>query len=205
MNVCEDQVNRIIKIIRNLSRFSRAKKQEVSFITSVEIHEVIEHVLDMYVPELKEKKIETNIHYDLNLPEIPLDIDKVEQILFNIIPNSINAMAGQETKTLHVTTRPGSTKGYVQIDISDTGEGFAEGDLEKVFDPFYPRKDAGEGTGLGLFVSCGLVRELEGKIWVENNQWGGASFFIEFPIKKKITSNKSSNGEPLYGNNSCSR
>ena len=185
LNVCEGQVNRIIKIIRNLARFSRAKKQEVSFITSMEIHEVIEHVLNMYAPELKEQNIKKDIHYDPDLPAIPLDTDKMEQVLFNIISNSIDAMAGQETKILSIKTRPGTSKEHIQIDISDTGKGFSDEDLNKVFDPFYTTKDPADGTGLGLYVSYGIIKELGGEIWAENNQWGGASFFIELPIRAK--------------------
>lgn len=205
LHVCEEQVTRIIKIIRDLSRFSRTKKQEVSFITSVGIHEVIDHVLNIYAPELKEKKIETDIQYDPDLPEIPLDTDKMEQVLFNIIPNCIDAMSGQVTKTLQITTEPGSTKGYMQIKISDTGKAIPDGDLEKAFDPFYKRKGASEGTGLGLFVSYNLIKELEGKIWAESNQPAGASFFIELPIDKKEALNKPGDGERTNEYNSCGR
>ncbi|MBW1895170.1 MAG: PAS domain S-box protein [Deltaproteobacteria bacterium] len=188
LNVCEGQVSRIIKIIRDLARFSRAKKQEASFITSIDIHAVIEHVLNMYAPELKEKNIKTDIHYDPDLPAIPLDTDKLEQVLFNIISNSIDAMAGQETKILSIKTKPGTSKEHIRIDISDTGKGFSDEDLNKVFDPFYTTKDPGDGTGLGLYVSYGIIKDVGGKIWAENNQWGGAAFFIELPISTKDSS-----------------
>ncbi|NIR16202.1 MAG: hypothetical protein GWN86_20665 [Desulfobacterales bacterium] len=54
--------------------------------------------------------------------------------------------------------------------------------MDKVFDPFFTTKDRGQGTGLGLFISYSIIHEHAGRMWAENNEWGGASFYIELPV-----------------------
>ena len=74
----------------------------------------------------------------------------------------------------------------VQLIIADTGPGIDDSHINKVFDPFFTTKDQGKGVGLGLYISYGIIEEHGGKIWAENNEWGGASFFIEFPLGKEV-------------------
>ena len=59
--------------------------------------------------------------------------------------------------------------------------------IERIFDPFFTTKDQGKGVGLGLYISYGIIEEHGGKIWAENNEWGDASFFIEFPLGKEVS------------------
>ena len=96
-------------------------------------------------------------------------------------------MAGRETKTLEIRTGASSSGDYAQVIISDTGPGIEDSHMDKLFDPFFTTKDPGEGTGLGLFISYGIIHEHGGRMWAENNERGGASFFIELPA----------NGAPL--------
>jgi histidine kinase len=67
--------------------------------------------------------------------------------------------------------------------IADTGTGIKNEIMSKIFDPFFTTKEPGKGTGLGLSISYGIIHDHGGTIWVENNDWGGASFYIRLPVK----------------------
>jgi signal transduction histidine kinase/pSer/pThr/pTyr-binding forkhead associated (FHA) protein len=116
------------------------------------------------------------------LPLIPLDKDRIEQVIFNLLYNATEAMAGRETRVLGIKTGLSAPGDYVQVIISDTGTGIEDSHMDKVFDPFFTTKDRGQGTGLGLFISYSIIHEHAGRMWAENNEWGGASFYIELPV-----------------------
>ncbi len=91
-------------------------------------------------------------------------------------------MAGRDNKILRISTNLTALKDYVQFVISDTGPGIVQSEKSKIFDPFFTTKDPAEGTGLGLFISYNIIKDHGGRIWAENNEWGGASFCIELPV-----------------------
>jgi len=181
LNVCKNQLDRISKITSNVGNFSRISEAQI---TMSNLQDIIEEVVDICKPQLKVEDIDTNIQCPTNLPLIPLDKDKIKQVLLNIISNAITAMAGRKSRRLHITVITITSKNSIQLKISDTGPGIDEKHLTKVFDPFFTTKDQGEGVGLGLYISYGIVKEHSGKIWVQNNEWGGASFSIELPLGK---------------------
>jgi C4-dicarboxylate-specific signal transduction histidine kinase len=146
------------------------------------LNEIIKHTLLLSDPQFKEYDIKTDVKCDTALPLIPLDKDRIEQVIFNLIYNATEAMAGKKTRVLEITTGLSAPGDYVQVIISDTGTGIDDSHMDKVFDPFFTTKDPGQGTGLGLFISYGIIHEHAGRMWAENNEWGGASFFIELPV-----------------------
>jgi two-component system NtrC family sensor kinase len=150
------------------------------------LQDIIEEVLGICKPQFKVRDIEKVTHYPSNLPLIPVDQDRIKQVLLNIISNAITAMAVCENRTLNITVNNITSKGSVQIIISDTGPGIDEKHLSKVFDPFFTTKEQGEGVGLGLYICYGIVNEHGGQIRVENNEEGGASFIIELPTEKEV-------------------
>ena len=179
LSICQNQLDRIVEITKNLGHFSRSSKKHT---VMGDVNEIIENVLALGSPQFKEKDIKTDVEYHTDLPLIAVDKERIEQVIFNLISNATEAMAGQEVKILRITTRLSSSEDYVQVIISDTGTGIDHSDMDKVFDPFFTTKDPGQGTGLGLFISYGIIHEHGGRIWAENNEWGGASFFIELPV-----------------------
>ena len=147
------------------------------------MNETIEKVVDLIAPQLRVDGIRTDVELDAGIPLIPMDKERMEQVIFNLISNATAAMTGRETKVLKITTKP-NPQGSILIAISDTGPGIDPRDKDKVFDPFFTTKDPGEGTGLGLFIAYSIVQEHAGRIWVENNESGGASFYIDLPIER---------------------
>jgi C4-dicarboxylate-specific signal transduction histidine kinase len=120
-----------------------------------------------------------------------MDRDRIEQVLFNIISNAVGAMTGQQKKILGVTTNPSALEDCVQIIVSDTGTGIDHRYINRIFDPFFTTKDPAQGTGLGLFISYSIIKDHGGRIWAENDEWGGASFFIELPVARTENHNGS--------------
>ena len=182
LDICTNQVNRIIEITKDFGQFSGIRKKHISM---NDLNEVVGQVLDLCAPQLKEENIKTDIQYYPELPPIPMDRDRIEQVLFNIISNATAAMEGQGDKTLSVITNPAPSEDYVQVIISDTGPGIDHNFMNRIFDPFFTTKDPAQGTGLGLFISYGIISDHRGSIWAENDEWGGASFLIELPVSRE--------------------
>ncbi len=180
--ICKNQLDRIVEFTEDLGQFSRSSKKHISMNN---LNEIIQHTLLLSDPQFKEYDIETDLSYDATLPLIPLDKDRIEQVVFNLIHNATEAMASRETRVLGIKTGLSASGDYVRLIISDTGAGIEEGHMDKVFDPFFTTKDAGQGTGLGLFISYSIIHEHGGRIWAENNEWGGASFLIELPVDER--------------------
>ncbi len=169
-----------MEFTEDLGQFSRSSEKHISM---GNLNEIIQHTLVLSGPQFKEYDIKTDVHYDNALPMIPLDKDRIEQVIFNLIDNATEAMVGRQTRILGITTGLSAPGDYVQVILSDTGAGIDDSHMGKVFDPFFTTKDPGKGTGLGLFISYSIVHEHGGRIWAENNEGGGASFFIELPVE----------------------
>jgi signal transduction histidine kinase len=123
-------------------------------------------------------------------PEVPGDPDQIQQVCLNLIMNAIHAMpAGGKLRV--ATERMVRRKGgldlappaeYAALIIADSGPGIPPADREKIFEPFFTTKDAGQGTGLGLAVSHGIVKDHDGWIEVDSPAAGGAEFRVYLPI-----------------------
>ena len=185
LSICKSQLNRIAEITKELGQFARIPKKDIIM---SDLNKVIGHILTLYEPQFKVDDINTDIQFHPDLPLIPLDKDRIEQVIFNIISNANASMAGQKNKMLRIITKPTASKDYVQAIISDTGTGIDSSDMNKIFEPFFTTKDQPQGTGLGLFISYNIIQDHGGRIWAENNEWGGASFFIELPVVRDMNS-----------------
>jgi PAS domain S-box-containing protein len=183
VTICEGQLDRIHEITKNLGEFSRIPKNQGAM---SDLTTVIEHVVALYEPRFKMDNITTDLQFYPDLPQIPLDKERIEQVIFNIIANASAAMEGREGKMLRILTRPADSKGRVQVVISDNGTGIERSDAERIFEPYFTTKNNPQDTGMGLFISHTIIQDHGGRIWAENNEWGGASFIIELPEVKDL-------------------
>ncbi len=186
LNVCMAQISRIVTIAENLKQFSRIPEKKTIM---SDINDVIAQVLTLYATQLKIEGIETEVQYQPDLPEISMDKEKIEQVIMNLITNASTAMEGKETKVLRITTEREkmiNNKDQLKITIADTGTGIKSEHMSKIFDPFFTTKRRWKGTGLGLSISYGIINDHGGKIWAENNKWGGVSFYVTLPVKTNI-------------------
>ena len=113
---------------------------------------------------------------------VRVDRDRIEQVVLNLLSNSMEAMADKKEKKLHIHIKKANSGNTIEAIFSDTGGGIQPEVINRIFDPFFTTKSPETGTGLGLFVSYTIIKDHEGKIWAENNEWGGASFTLQFPV-----------------------
>jgi len=182
LSICENQLERVVKITKDLGQFSRFHEK---YFKVNDINKIITHILVLCGPQFKVDGVNTDIQYHPDLPLVPVDKDRIEQVLFNIVSNAVASMTGKGEKNLKISTELSSSGKNIQIKISDSGTGINPDDATKIFDPFYTTKDPDQGTGLGLFISYSIIEDHGGEIKVENNEIGGVSFIIELPIERK--------------------
>lgn len=183
LETCKNQIKRIARIVDGMRIFSRIPEKKLA---ERNISEIMDHVLALSAPRIKAEGITMEVHYDPGIPLLRMDEAAMERVLSNLLSNALDAMTGRERKWLRVLT--GKKENNALIAISDTGHGIREEDLSRLFDPFFTTKGPDKGSGLGLSVSYGIVKEHGGRIWAENNEWGGATFFIELPLEENAAS-----------------
>src|SRR5205814_8411800 len=111
------------------------------------------------------------------------DENQVQQVLLNLVQNAHQAMARESDRVL--TMRVRQIGGAVAVEVLDTGAGIAADALPRLFDPFFTTKPPGEGSGLGLSVSYGIVGQHGGRLYAENRPEGGAMFVVELPTGER--------------------
>ena len=124
------------------------------------------------------KGIQVNQQFFDHLPQVEVVEDQIKQVILNFIQNSADSISGEGQITL--TTEQQGSK--LKIKIQDTGHGISKDDIENLFDPFFTTK-AQQGTGLGLSVSYGIIRDHGGDIEVKSELDKGTTFTINLPIK----------------------
>ncbi|MCL4456451.1 MAG: ATP-binding protein [Nitrospirae bacterium] len=170
-----DGLQKIKKIVEQLLDFSRMSVTEK---TPVGINDFISRLLVLFNYPASKKEIKVVNDMSGNIPKILIDENKMAQVFMNILINALQAM--DMGGTLTIRTR--IDNGFCTISIGDTGIGIAPDVLPNIFDPFFTTKDVGEGTGLGLSVSKGIVEQHGGIIEVESTAGVGTTFIIKLPI-----------------------
>jgi two-component system, NtrC family, sensor kinase len=118
---------------------------------------------------------------EADLPGILGSSNRLQQVFLNLFLNAKDAMPSGGM----VEVRSTANNGTVEIEVADTGMGIQRENLARVFDPFFTTKATGRGTGLGLSVSYGIIKEHAGKIEVRSTPGKGTSFRLEFPAVRK--------------------
>jgi CheY-like chemotaxis protein len=125
--------------------------------------------------------VELTMELDDTLPRTQADPDQVQQLLVNLITNSVQAMADTAApRRMIIITR--LLKNSIQIAVEDNGPGVPAELETKIFEPFFTTKKVGTGTGLGLSIAHSMMTEHKGRIFYQKSSLGGAGFVLEFPI-----------------------
>jgi CheY-like chemotaxis protein len=173
------EAERASKIVANLLTFARRRRAQKE---PANLNTLIERVLELRNYDLRVRNIETELHLDPALPETMVDANQLQQVFLNIIINAEQAMRGGDGGEGTLRISSSQAGGFVRASFQDSGPGMSGDTMRRIFDPFFTTKEAGEGTGLGLTISYGIVEEHGGRIWPESEPGHGTTFVIELPL-----------------------
>ncbi len=169
---------RASEIVNNLLKFSRLSGSEYA---ELDLNRLIRETLSLLDPMLRTSRVGLNLQLSKDLPPVYGNYGKLQQVFMNLIMNARDAMPrGGE-----LTLASEAENSHVRVDVADNGVGIAPDHLKKIFDPFFTTKSTSRGTGLGLAVTYGIIREHSGEIRVESALGRGTTFRLELPAARK--------------------
>jgi two-component system NtrC family sensor kinase len=177
---------RVKKIVKGLLDFSRQTELDRE---PTDINRLIHGVISAMENQALIKGVSMKFNSAENLPMLTLDRNQIQSVLINLIINALDAMG--QGGTIAISTgislsASDTGKKGVEIAVSDNGCGIPPEDLDKLFEPFFTTKEVGEGTGLGLAVSYGIVQRHGGTIRVQSEVGRGSTFTVWLPIEEQI-------------------
>lgn len=177
LKTIEKQVKNCKTIVEDLLRFARTSPSRKE---KIDIHQLVEDVLGFLQHHFNPDKIKILKNYDTTIAPMLLDEKRIKQVIMNLAMNARHAVG--DSGTIEVATRAEKHLNKVFIVMTDTGYGIEKKHLSRIFDPFFTTKPTGEGTGLGLSVSYGIIKNHGGTIHVESTPGKGSIFTIELPV-----------------------
>jgi signal transduction histidine kinase len=187
LKAVEEEARRGASIVKELLEFSRQSDLEMDV---ADVNEILANLLSLVKNQCALNKIKIEKNLDYSLPRIKTDLGRLQQVFMNIVANAMWAMPDGGTVT--VRTDYDRERQVVRVSITDTGTGIAQENIGKIFDPFFTTKRPGEGTGLGLSVSHGIINKMGGEVLVESRtadqkspvpgQSTGTTFVVVLPI-----------------------
>ncbi len=186
--IVAEQTARITRIIQRLLDFTR-RKVGANERGDVSVNHLIDTTIELLSGQLSHARVKTKLELVEDLPHVTGDLDRLQQVLINLLLNALQAMPEGGALTVGTRavkrTRPGlednAEQAFVALSVSDTGIGIPAEIKDKIFDPFYTTKEGQGGTGLGLAVCSGIVKEHDGWIDVEEHEGGGTVFRVYLP------------------------
>ncbi|HKU43927.1 MAG TPA: HAMP domain-containing sensor histidine kinase, partial [Polyangiales bacterium] len=174
-----EQTSRMTNIVRQLLDFSRRRPAQRS---RADVAEIATATVAMLGAVAQKKDVELSL--DVRSPGMlaHVDVVQIQQALTNLVMNAIQAVPVQGHVHVEVVEQSGPEGTYACMRVSDDGPGIPAEDRSRVFEPFFTTKGVGEGTGLGLAVAIGLVKENGGSIEVTAADTGGAQLSIVVPL-----------------------
>lgn len=179
LELVKSQVNRISKIIRDLVDFSRPSNYEFQL---VDINKNLAEAVEITKVGIKAKDIDFELNLNKNIPLLPLVADQIQQVFVNILLNATDALIESKKPNKKIIVKSDiDEEDNVLISFTDNGTGISEENLSKIFEPFFTTKKEGKGTGLGLWVSYGIIKSFNGEIKVSSKFNQETTFTIIFP------------------------
>lgn len=165
------------RIVADLLNFARGHDTERQ---PAEFNRTIEEVVQIVRPQFKRRRCELETEFEEGLPNLNLDVDRMKQVYLNLFMNSLHAL--ERGGKARIKTKKSDDGKSAIIEFWDNGSGIPKEIRDKIFDPFFSTKKTGEGTGLGLSVSYGIIHDHGGTISVESEPGQGTRFIITLPI-----------------------
>ncbi len=192
LRAIRDNANRAAGIVRNLLTFAGRTASARGW---QQINRIVRDAVAVREPHLQASGIDLRLEAADRLPLVYVDHARLEDVLVNLIQNAEAAIATRREGKTRPSTVPARARGEIVIttkwqgnpdrilvEVADNGSGLREDDVSRVFDPFFTTREVGQGTGLGLSVCYGIIREHGGQITARNADVGGAVFTVELPV-----------------------
>ncbi|MEE8594115.1 MAG: ATP-binding protein, partial [Candidatus Bipolaricaulota bacterium] len=183
--------NRVATIVRNLLSFARQDKESHS---PADLKDIIDSSMSLVSSTLRKDQITIEVDVPDDLPNVKCRSQQIQQVVINLLTNAHDALnvryaSYDENKLLRIIARSYKKEGvsWIRITVEDHGPGIPQEMIERIFDPFFTSKPRDEGTGLGLSVSFGIVREHKGVLLVESVPGEYTRFHIDLPADNDWT------------------
>ena len=173
------QTFRASEIVNSLLNFSRTSKTEFE---EVDLNRSIRETLSLIEHQLEKAGVRIEFQPEPGLPPIKGNNGKLQQVFLNLFLNARDAMEGGGILQVATTT----SDSHARVTVSDSGKGIEPENMSRIYDPFFTTKGMKKGTGLGLAVTYGIVREHGGHIEAESKPGQGSTFSLEFPTVRKL-------------------
>ena len=177
------QVVRAKEIINTLRQFGRKADLAVE---RVNLNEPVHAVMKLVSQQMKLQNIDVRLSLAPDLPRIQAQDNRLQQVFFNLLTNARDAInAKRRIQPLCESAITVSTflkDGMAALTVADTGTGIPVAKVDKIFEPFYTTKETGQGMGLGLAISYGIVKDYGGEIHVDSEEGAGTTFTLTFPV-----------------------
>jgi two-component system NtrC family sensor kinase len=180
-----ESTERVRKIVKGLLDFSRQTRLDPE---PSDVNKLVRSTIAIMENQALVKGVGLRFDPGENLPMVTLDRNQMQSVLLNMIINALDASEPGDNINIYTATglsASESGKKGVEITIADNGCGISPENLDKLFDPFFTTKEVGQGTGLGLSVSFGIVQRHGGTIRVQSEPGKGTRFFIWLPVEKQ--------------------
>jgi len=175
------RASEIILHLRKLVRKQAPQKQDV------DLNELISSVVEFTQFEARKHEIQFTLQLDKDLPNVSVDSVQIEQVLLNLVRNSIEALQLVADKERQVMIHTGlNSNGWVQVEITDNGPGMSVEILDHLFQPFVTTKGAA-GMGMGLSICHSIIEAHGGRLWAQSKPGQGATFFLTLPLNALLT------------------
>jgi len=182
LGVIREEAERASTIVRNLLGFARKQDRQRR---PTNLGQLIESTMSLLRNPLLANRVDSVIELDPDLPLLSVDANQIQQVLVNLVSNAAQAIASSGAHGT-VTVRARRFLDEVAIDVIDDGPGMTPEIADQVFDPFFTTKPEHEGTGLGISISQGLVKEHGGRITLDTEPGKGATFTIHLPLEEAV-------------------
>jgi two-component system NtrC family sensor kinase len=176
LKTVEKHVRHCKAIVEDLLNFARTSKSKKELL---DIHLIIDEVVSFIQQHSKLGTIKIEKYYDQSIGRLLIDEKKIKQVFINLMMNAVHAMRQEGVISISTAVSPKQDRALMRV--QDTGMGIEQMDLPRIFDPFFTTKPTGEGTGLGLSVSYGIIKNHAGDISVESLPGQGTTFTISLP------------------------
>lgn len=179
LDVVKEESDHLASIVDDFLRYARPKKPTFQ---KEDVNKLLQDVAKRH-REWNEKEVEWVERYSDNLPDIFLDRHQIQQVVTNLLLNSLDAMTDNGILTIETRKERKMSEDWVRFSIADTGVGIPEEEISKIFQPFHSSKE--KGTGMGLAICRRIIDEHNGDILVKSEVNKGTRFSVLLPVRRE--------------------